>query len=161
MAEDQAFQTMLERALRVFTRRLARLLDAERASLLLVNEREQTLELRVSQDLDLSDPVVIPIGTGIAGTVAKTGEPIRIDDAYEDPRFNPDVDRKSGFRTRSILCLPVRNQSGDVFAVAQALNRRDGLPFEDSDEQKFSRFVSSLGVVLEALDQMHGKRRLS
>ena len=161
MAEDQAFQSMLERALRVFTRRLARLLDAERASLLLVNEGDQTLELRVSQDLDLGDPVVIPIGSGIAGTVAKTGEPIRIDDAYADPRFNPDVDKKSGFRTRSILCLPVRNQAGDVFAVAQALNRNDGQPFEDSDEQKFSRFVASLGVVLEALDQLHGSRRQS
>ncbi|MDX1480598.1 MAG: ATP-binding cassette domain-containing protein [Woeseiaceae bacterium] len=155
LAEDEAFQSMLERTLKVFTRRLAGLLNAERASLLLVNDRDRTLELRISQDLDKDNPVVIPIGKGIAGAVAETGTPIRIDDAYADDRFNPDVDKQSGFRTRSILCLPVRDQHDRVFAVAQLLNRRDGRPFSDDDEAKFAQFVDSLGVVLEAVNQLH------
>ena len=155
LAEDEAFQSMLERTLKVFTRRLAGLLNAERASLLLVNDRDRTLELRISQDLDKDNPVVIPIGKGIAGAVAETGKPIRIDDAYADDRFNPDVDKQSGFRTRSILCLPVRDQHDRVFAVAQLLNRRDGRPFSDDDEAKFAQFVDSLGVVLEAVNQLH------
>ena len=54
----------------------------------------------------------LPLGKGIAGTVAKTGETIRIDDAYADPRFDPSTDKRSGFRTRSILCAPIKNRTG-------------------------------------------------
>jgi len=90
-----------------------------------------------------------PVGSGIAGTVAATGEAIRIDDAYADPRFNRDVDRQTGFRTRSILSLPVKNLEGRVFAVAQLLNRRDGLPFTTDDEERFASFIQSIGVIFE------------
>ena len=155
-AEDNAFQSMLERALRLFTRRLAGLLNAERASLMLVDDDAQELVVRVSQDLDVTTRVSIPIGTGIAGAVASTGETIRIDDAYSDARFNPDIDKRTGFRTRSILCLPVRDQSGKIFAVTQLLNRKDGKPFDDDDEKKLAEFADSLGVILEALHRMHG-----
>ena len=154
-AEDMAFQSMLERALRVFTKRLAGLLDAERASLLLIDEEQQELIMRISQDLEGDKEVRIPIGEGIAGVVASSGEAIRIDDAYADSRFNPKIDQKSGFRTRSILCLPLRDQSGKVFAVTQLLNRKDGEPFDAADEQKFARFADSLGVILEALHRLH------
>jgi putative methionine-R-sulfoxide reductase with GAF domain len=154
-AEDDAFQSMLERALRLFTQRLAGLLNAERASLMLVDEEAQELVVRISQDLDVGSRVSIPIGTGIAGAVAQSGETIRIDDAYADPRFNPDIDRQTGFRTRSILCLPIRDQSGQIFAVTQLLNRQDGEPFDDSDEEKFAEFADSLGVILEALHRLH------
>jgi putative ABC transport system ATP-binding protein len=154
-AEDEAFQSMLERALRVFTQRLAGLLNAERASLMLVDEEAQELVVRISQDLDVESRVSIPIGTGIAGAVAQSGETIRIDDAYADLRFNPDIDRQTGFRTRSILCLPIRDQSGQIFAVTQLLNRQDGEPFDDSDEEKFAEFADSLGVILEALHRLH------
>lgn len=154
-AEDMAFQSMLERALRVFTKRLAGLLDAERASLLLIDEEQQELIMRISQDLEGDKEVRIPIGEGIAGVVASSGEAIRIDDAYADSRFNPKIDQKSGFRTRSILCLPLRDQSGKVFAVTQLLNRKDGEPFDAADEQKFTQFADSLGVILEALHRLH------
>ena len=87
--------------------------------------------------------------------MAQSGETIRIDDAYADPRFNPDIDRQTGFRTRSILCLPIRDQSGRIFAVTQLLNRQDGEPFDDSDEEKFAQFAGSLGVILEALHRLH------
>lgn len=162
-AEDQAFQSMLERALRLFTRRLASLMNAERASLMLVDRDAQALIMRVSQDLDASARVSISIGTGIAGAVARSGEPIRIDDAYADDRFNPEVDRKTGFQTRSILCLPIRDQAGEIFAVTQLLNQKDGRPFNQADEEKFAQFADSLGVILEALHRLHhshnGSRR--
>lgn len=154
-AEDEAFRSMLERALRLFTERLAGLLDAERASLMLVDEEADELVVTVSQDLDVDARVSVPIGTGIAGAVAQSGETIRIDDAYEDPRFNPEIDRKTGFRTKSILCVPIRDQAGKIFAVTQLLNRQDGEPFDDTDEQKFSEFADSLGVILEALHRLH------
>jgi putative ABC transport system ATP-binding protein len=154
-AEDDAFRSMLERALRLFTERLAGLLNAERASLMLVDEEADELVVTVSQDLDVDARVSVPIGTGIAGAVAQSGETIRIDDAYDDPRFNPEIDRQTGFRTRSILCVPIRDQAGKIFAVTQLLNRRDGEPFDDDDEQKFSEFADSLGVILEALHRLH------
>jgi putative ABC transport system ATP-binding protein len=154
-AEDEAFQSMLERALRLFTRRLANLLNAERASLMLVDEAAEEVVVRISQDLDTSARISIPLGTGIAGAVAATGEAIRIDDAYADSRFNPDIDKQTGFRTRSVLCLPIRDTSGRIFAVTQLLNRKDGEPFDDSDEHKFAEFADSLGVILEALHRLH------
>jgi HD-GYP domain-containing protein (c-di-GMP phosphodiesterase class II) len=66
--------------------------------------------------------------------VAATGQPIRIEDAYADPRFNPGVDRTSGYRTHTILAVPMVNTKGEVVGVLQALNRRDGaFTAEDED----------------------------
>ena len=159
-AEDDAFQSMLERALRLLTGRLAGLMNAERASLMLVDDEQQALIMRISQDEEI-ELRSIPIGTGIAGAAARTGETIRIDDAYADPRFNPDIDKKTGFRTRSILCLPIRDQEGNVFAVTQLLNRKDGRPFNEIDEKRFAEFAKSLGVILEALHRMHNENPIS
>ncbi len=155
-AEDDAFQSMLERALRLLTGRLAGLMNAERASLMLVDDEQQALVMRISQDEEI-ELHSIPIGSGIAGAAARSGDTIRIDDAYADPRFNPDIDKRTGFRTRSILCLPIRNQEGEVFAVTQLLNRKDGSPFDESDEKRFTDFAKSLGVILEALHRMHNE----
>jgi len=145
---------MLEQGLFAFTRRLGELLDAERASLFLVDGATNTLLLRVAQDLPEGMAVRIPIGSGIAGAAAQSGAAIRVDDAYADPRFNPQVDQQSGFRTRSILCFPLKNRRGAVFAVAQLLNRKDGRPFDDADERKFHQFTESLGVILETLESL-------
>jgi len=154
LANNQAFQSILEQALVALTRKLGRLLDAERASLFLVADEGRTLQLRVAPDLPPGADVRIPIGTGIAGAVARNGEAIRVDDAYADPRFNKDVDARLGFRTRSILCVPLKDRDGAVFAVAQLLNRNDGQPFQTEDEQKFSRFIDSIGVILETLQTL-------
>jgi putative ABC transport system ATP-binding protein len=160
LANDEASQSMLEQGLFVFTRRLGQLLDAERASLFLVERETQTLLLRVTEDLPRDAEVRIPIGSGIAGAVAESGDVIRVDDAYSDPRFNPRVDAQLGFRTRSILCLPLKNRGGSVFAVAQLLNRRDGQPFQADDERKFRAFVESIGVILETLEALRSSRTL-
>jgi putative ABC transport system ATP-binding protein len=158
MAEDEAVQSMLERALRAFTLRLGRLINAERASLMLVDRTGQELVVRISEDLPETADVRIPIGKGIAGAVAQSGQTIRIDDAYSDARFNPEIDRQTGFKTRSILCIPLHDQSGEVFAVTQLLNRQDGRPFDAADEEKFSHFAASLGIILESLHRLHSNR---
>lgn len=158
MAEDEAVQSMLERALRAFTLRLGRLINAERASLMLVDRTSQELVVRISEDLPETADVRIPIGKGIAGAVAQSGQTIRIDDAYADARFNPEIDKQTGFRTRSILCIPLHDQSGEVFAVTQLLNRQDGQPFDAADEEKFAHFAASLGVILESLHRLHSNR---
>jgi len=150
LASDTAYRSLIEQALRIFTRRVGQLLDAERASLFLVDADRRELVLRVSQDAAEGGEVRIPITTGIAGAAAVSGEIVRVVDAYADPRFNPDVDRKTGFRTRSVLCLPLRNRNGRVFAVTQLLNRRDGRPFDDADERRYLEFAASLSVLLES-----------
>ena len=75
-------------------------------------------------------------------------------DAYQDARFNPDMDLTTGFKTRSILCLPVLIQEGQVFAVTQLLNRLDGGAFTAADEQSLKEFLASLGVILETWRQL-------
>jgi putative ABC transport system ATP-binding protein len=147
LASNLAFRSLLEQGLFAFTRKLGGLLNAERSSLFLVEG--DFLVLKVAEQLLEMGEIRFPLGTGIAGLVAQTGEAIRIDDAYADPRFNRDVDRQTGFRTRSILCLPIKNQQGKVFAVAQLLNRKDGKPFDPSDEQRFASFIQSIGVIFE------------
>ncbi len=147
LARNVAFKSMLDQGLVAFTSKLAGLLHAERASLFLVEGDE--LVLKVADNLDEIGEIRIPLGSGIAGAAAMSGETIRIDDAYEDPRFNREVDKRTGYRTRSIISLPVKNLEGDVFAVAQLLNRKDGQPFDDEDETRFSEFVQSIGVIFE------------
>jgi len=155
LANDLAFRSMLEQGLFAFTRKLRQLLNAERSSLFLVKHEQGHLELKIAEDLDEMGSIRIPIGSGIAGAVAQSGQAIRIDDAYSDPRFNPDVDRQTGFRTRSIISLPIKNQAGEVFAVAQLLNRKDGQPFDSGDEQRFTHFIESIGVILETLEGLN------
>ena len=154
LAGDEAFQGMLSQALYAFTRKLAQVLDAERASFFLVDAERGELVLRVSQDVAADQDLRIPLGTGIAGAVATSGAPVRIDDAYADPRFNPEVDRRTGFHTRSVLAMPVRDRQGRVFGVAQLLNRRDARPFDPADEERFARFAAPLGLILESWQRL-------
>ncbi len=150
LANDVAFKSMLERGLSAFTLKLGQLLNAERSSLFLVED--DSLLLKVAEDIDGGKEIRIPIGSGIAGAVAQSGESINIADAYADSRFNPAIDKKTGFHSRSILSLPVKNQLGDVFAVAQLLNRKDGQPFDQDDEARFTKFIASTGVIFETLE---------
>mgnify|MGYP000398039624 CR=1 FL=1 len=147
-AGDRAYTSLLKRGLFAFTRKLAGMLNADRASLFLV-EGDQ-LRLVVAENLDELGEVVVSVGRGIAGAVAATGQPIRVADAYQDERFNPAVDRQTGYRTRSILALPIRDHDGHVFAVAQLLNRRDDQPFDARDEERFAGFMASIGVIFES-----------
>ena len=147
---------MLQQGLFAFTRKLAQVLDADRASLFLVEGG--LLRLAVAENLDELGDVRFPVGTGIAGTVAETGDTIRIEDAYGDPRFNREVDRRTGYRTRSILCLPITDRAGRLFAVAQLLNRRDGQPFSAEDEERFAGFIESIGVIFESLEVLGSSR---
>jgi putative ABC transport system ATP-binding protein len=155
LSQDEAFQSMLAEALAAFTLRFGALMGAERASLFLVDEERRELWLKVAQQeggraLD----VRLPLDRGIAGHVATTGASLRVDDAYAHPLFNPAVDRETGFRTKTILCVPIASRAGRVFAVAQLLNKRGGSPFDDGDEQRLAAFTRSVGPVLESWARM-------
>lgn len=91
----------------------------------------------------------IPFGVGIAGSVASSGELVNIPDAYQDDRFNPQIDKNTGYCTKSILCMPVKNQDGVVIGVAQIINKRqEDQVFTASDENVFSNYLTFCGIGL-------------
>ncbi len=99
--------------------------DAERGTLFLVDEKSKEIWSLIAHGLEKRE-IRLPLGRGIAGYVAQSGEILNIPDAYADPRFNRDVDAQTGYRTRNILCLPIRNKSGKIIAALQLLNKRSG-----------------------------------
>jgi signal transduction histidine kinase len=113
----------------------------------LVDRARSELWSRVAEGLDRQE-IRIPVAAGIAGTVATTGTPIRINEAYTDPRFNPEVDKRTGYHTRNILCAPMRNARGQVIGVFQVLNKRGG-DFSALDEQLLASLSSQAAVAVE------------
>jgi adenylate cyclase len=87
---------------------------------------------------------------GLAGRAATTGESINVDDAYSHPDFNASVDQKTGYRTRSVLCVPMRDRKGDVFAVVQMLNKVDGIAFSAKDVLTLCDISETLALLLES-----------
>lgn len=71
----------------------------------------------------LNEPIKIPYGSGIAGYVAATGQSLNIPDAYADSRFNNAIDKRTGYRTKNVLCLPILNEKDECIAVAEAINK--------------------------------------
>ena len=150
LAGDETFRALLSKVLQSVTFKIGELLEAERATLYLVDRDAEEIWAEVARD-EAGKPVEIRmrLGDGIAGHVGQTGEAVNIPDAYEDERFNREVDERTGFRTKSILCLPLRRKDGEVFAVTQLLNKRGGQPFDDTDLKKFDEFTEALAVILE------------
>lgn len=74
----------------------------------------------------VGEEIVIPFGVGVAGTVAETKEIINIKHAYDDPRFNCEIDQKTGYKTNAMLSMPICNYEGDVIGVAQIINKTNG-----------------------------------
>jgi signal transduction histidine kinase/CRP-like cAMP-binding protein len=113
---------------------------ADRGTLYLIDEAKGELWSKVLQGKEMVE-IRLPIGTGIAGYVAGTGETINIPDAYYDRRFNPDVDKKTGYRTKTILCMPMRNRDNKVIGVFQLLNKIQGAFTRDDEE-----YIDALSV---------------
>jgi adenylate cyclase len=124
-----------------------RMLNADRGTLFLNYEKTRELWSEVSQGLAAAQ-IRIPNHAGIAGSVFTTGRTINIPYAYADLRFNPAVDRQTGYFTRSILCVPVVNQHGKIIGVTQILNKRGG-PFSQEDESRLKAFTAQISIALE------------
>ncbi len=161
MSSDEAFESMLEQVFEAFTLKVGQLLGAERATLFLIDRARGELWSKVAQSeggraLDIR----LPLGEGIAGHVARTGETVNVADAYADPRFQPDVDRRTGYRTRTLLCAPMVDRGGTPFAVTQLLNKTGGV-FGPDDEARFREFAAAVGVIVETWWRMAQRPRLT
>lgn len=155
LINNEALETMLEQILEAFTLKIGQILQAERTTIFLVDEEKQQLWAKLAQgENGESLEIRIPLDKGIAGHVATTGECLNIPDAYSHPLFNPAVDKQTGYRTRSILCMPIVNKQR-IVAVAQLLNRVDGQPFDARDEAYFHEFAASIGIILESCNTFY------
>ncbi len=103
---------------------------SERASLFLNDPRSNELYTRKATGLG-ADEIRVPNDKGFVGLSFQGGEGLIINDVYADARFNPEVDKETGFKTRNILCVPVRTPEGEVIGAAQAMNKHDGNFNED------------------------------
>ncbi|KAK2532594.1 Pde11a [Columba livia] len=127
------------------------MVDADRGSLFLVEGAAAGKKSLVSKFFDVhagtpllpcgstenSNEVQVPWGKGIIGYVAEHGETVNIPDAYQDRRFNDEIDKLTGYKTKSLLCMPIRNSDGEIIGVAQAINKTPGgAPFSDDDEKE-------------------------
>ncbi len=107
-------------------------LNAERATVFVVDRKKNELWSKVASG---TETIRIPLGKGIAGAVAITGQMLNIKDVYKDQRFNPDVDKKTGYRTRSMLTAPMLNAKNMVIGVFQVLNNKERNFFDKQDEE--------------------------
>lgn len=156
-------------------------LNCDRCSVFILDEEKEELRARVAHG---EDEIRFPSHLGIAGYVATTGELLNIPDAYADHRFNPNIDKQTGYRTRNMLTTPLRNKMGEIIGVFQALNKFGG-PFTKDDEElldsigsisaaqienaqlyeeqkkTFDSFIETLASTIDARDPMtagHSKR---
>jgi sigma-B regulation protein RsbU (phosphoserine phosphatase) len=130
-----------------------RVMHAEAASLFLTNDASGGLDLAMSSRADdefVQPRIFVPRGQGISGWVLEHEESLLIPDAYADPRFFRDADKKSGFRTRSMLCAPLK-QEGKVIGVIQVLNSTDGFPFDQIDLEAFEAYSSLTATAIDKL----------
>lgn len=124
-----------------------RLLNADRSTLFLNDEKTGELWSEVGEGLDAVQ-IRLPNTAGIAGTVFSSGKSVNIPHAYADLRFNPAFDRKTGYFTRSILCVPIVNKQGRTIGVTQVLNKHGGA-FTDEDESRLRAFTAQIAIALE------------
>jgi signal transduction histidine kinase len=137
----------VEELVNVLLTRVSRIMDSERSTLFVVDESNGELWTRFSHS-GHSHEIRLKPGQGLSGWAAKWGRTVNVKDAYQDVRFDAEWDKRTGFRTRSTLCVPVRNHSGNTIGVLQVLNKRSGY-FTLDDEGMLSALAGQVGVSLE------------
>ncbi len=140
----------LETLLDYIMKKSQNVMQAEAASLMLVIEKTNELEFKVTLGPKAKEvkPFRLPIGKGISGWVAESGEAVLITDAYSDPRFDPSFDKRSGFITRSMLCVPMIHKA-KIVGVMTLINKMDGTPFNENDQKLFTIFASQAALSIE------------
>ncbi len=133
--------------------KVTELMEADRSTLYLLSEDGRELWSKVTQGGEVVE-IRLAVGQGIAGWVAETRQVVNLPDAYADSRFSRAVDLKSGYRTRSILCVPMRSGVGGLFGVLQVLNKRDG-EFTSADEDLLLALASQAAIAIENAKLYH------
>jgi putative ABC transport system ATP-binding protein len=159
LGADSAFGVLLTQMLEVLTLKVGQLLDADRVTLFLGDDQRGELYSMVAQ-AGGGQPleIRIPAATGIAGHVYRTGAALNVPDAYESPLFNREIDQRTGYRTRSVLCVPIKDATGRPFAVLSLLNKKAQPAFGERDEEAAASLAAQLGVVLRTWHEARRSR---
>ena len=139
--------TDLDQLLYLIGETASRLANAELATIYLIDRGRGEVWSKVKLGNDIGE-IRVPLGTGIAGTVAATGQMINLPDPYADGRFNSEIDRQTGYKTRNLLTLPMIARNTEVIGVFQIMNKRRGV-FEAEDEDVLSALAATAAVVIE------------
>jgi signal transduction histidine kinase/putative methionine-R-sulfoxide reductase with GAF domain len=137
----------LDQLLELILDKITEALEADRATLYLLDEANDELVSRIAHGPDVRS-IRLKIGHGIAGHVARTGKPLHVRDAYKDPRFSPEWDMLSGYRTHSILAAPMKNHLGKTIGVVQVLNKNRG-EFTDDDAEILAALATQAAVSID------------
>ncbi len=147
MVSDVTSELELGALLQRVMEEATRMLNSDRSTLFLNDESAGELFSRLAMG-DSVGEIRLPNHAGIAGAVFTSGKSVNIPYAYADLRFNPAFDKKTGYFTRSILCVPVVNKSGKTIGVTQVLNKRGG-SFTEEDEARLKAFTAQVSIALE------------
>ena len=138
----------LDQLLELILQKITDLLQADRATLYLLDEARGELVSRIAVG-DAIRSVRMKVGEGIAGMVARTGRTIRVRDAYRDKRFTRDSDELPGYRTMSILAAPMKNHLGRIIGVVHVLNKKSRRDFTPNDEALLNAFATEAAVSID------------
>jgi signal transduction histidine kinase len=138
----------LDALLRTVMDRLSSLLQAEAATLFMLDAEKQELWSRVLRGGGQLDEIRLPLGTGIAGHVMATGQSLLLGDAYTDSHFHPNIDRMSGFVTKSMIAVPLKHVSGRILGVVEVLNRKTNV-FSAEDLALVEAVATQIAAVLD------------
>jgi len=144
ITSDLQLSTLLNKIVSV----ASKIIRADRSSLFLKDDSNRELTSLVAEGVD-GGPLRLDVGRGLAGYVYATGDTLNIPDAYADERFNREVDIATGYRTRTILTVPVTTRDGRRIGVMQALNRDDGGEFTAEDAARMSAFGAQAAVAID------------
>jgi signal transduction histidine kinase len=137
----------LEEMLLQMARKAAEVMEADRCSIFLYDPKTEELWSMVAMGLG-GGVIRVPAEEGLSGACFQTGQTLRLEDAYKDPRFNKAVDAQTGYRTRSVLCMPLSNRAHEIIGVIELLNKRDGV-FDPDDEVFLRAFGNHASVFIE------------
>ena len=140
-------QVDLGALMEVIVEEASAVVDAERSSIFLYDEDRDVLWTHHGQGI--TEVIELPMGSGIAGDVARTGQIANVPDAYADPRFNRDADMRNGFRTRSVIAAPILDSGGTLLGVLESINKRNGGVFDAEDESLMGAIASHVAVAIE------------
>lgn len=138
----------LDQVLELILTKVREVLEADRATLFLLDEARRELVSRVTTG-GVVRTLRVKVGRGIAGTVARTGRPLRIPDAYEDARFSRENDELTGYHTRAVLAAPLKNHLGRIVGVIQALNKQGDGEFSSEDESLLTALATQAAVTID------------
>jgi serine phosphatase RsbU (regulator of sigma subunit) len=138
----------LDALLNIIVSNASSVVDADRTSIYLYDAEQERLWTRVAQGMG-STRIELSIGSGIAGDVARSRQLANIPDAYQDERFNPDFDRRSGYHTRSVLCAPIVDGHGALLGVIQSVNKNGDSVFDEHDESLMLALASHVAIAIE------------